>query len=84
MHGINNGHPKFIYNRCKFQNNICSSDCLGLTLVNFQLDAQNTYLFIHNTFIKIPYMFRALSCSSSAGLLRNCIYVASGIVTVCR
>ena len=28
-------------------------------------------------------MFRALPCSSSGGLRRNCIYVASGIVTVC-
>jgi hypothetical protein len=29
-------------------------------------------------------MFRALLCSSSGGLRRNCIYAASGIVTVCR
>jgi hypothetical protein len=43
----------------------------------------NSYLFIYNTFIKILYMFRALPCSSS-GLHRNCIYAASGIVTVCR
>ena len=55
-----------------------------ITLVNFQLDAQNSYLFIYNTFIKILYMFRALPCSSSGGLRRNCIYVASGIVTLCR
>jgi len=55
-----------------------------LTLVDFQLDAQNSYLFSHNTFIKILYMFRALPCSSSGGLRRNCIYAASGIVTVCR
>ena len=41
-------------------------------------------LFIYNTFIKILYVFRALSCSSSGGLRRNCIYAASGIVTVCR
>ena len=54
------------------------------TLVDFQLDAQNSYLFIYNTFIKILYMFRALPCSSSGGLRRNCIYAASGIVTVCR
>jgi len=26
-------------------------------------------------------MFRALPCSSSGGLRRNCIYAASGIVT---
>jgi formate-dependent nitrite reductase membrane component NrfD len=55
----------------------------SIAVVTFQLDAQNSYLFIHNTFIKILYMFRALSCSSSGGLCRNCIYVASGIVTVC-
>jgi hypothetical protein len=55
-----------------------------VTLVNFQLDAQNSYLFIYNTFIKILYTFRALPCSSTGGLRRNCIYAASGIVTVCR
>ena len=54
----------------------------NLTLVDFQLDAQNSYLFINNTFIKILYMFRALPCSSSGGIRRNCIYAASGIVTV--
>jgi len=55
----------------------------SITLVNFQLDAQNSYLFIYNTFIKILYMFRALPCSSSRGLHHNCIYAASGIVTLC-
>ena len=45
----------------------------SITLVDLQLDAQS-YLFIYNTFIKILYMFRALPCSSSAGLRRNCIY----------
>ena len=55
----------------------------SISLINFQLDAQNSYLFIYNTFIKIPYMFRALPCSSSGGLRRNCIYAASGIVTLC-
>ena len=54
------------------------------TLVDFQLDAQSSYLFIYNTFIKILYMFRALPCSSSGGLRRNCIHAASGIVTLCR
>jgi hypothetical protein len=53
---------------------------LSITLVNFQLDAQNCYLFIYNTFIKILYMFRALPFSSSGGLRRNCIYAASVIV----
>jgi hypothetical protein len=54
----------------------------SITLVDFQLDAQNSYLFKYNTFIKILYMFRALPCSSSGGLIF--IYTASGIVTVCR
>ena len=53
-------------------------------LVDFQLDAQNSYLFTYNTFIKILYMFRALPCLSSGGLRRNCIYAASDIVTLCR
>jgi len=56
----------------------------SLTLFDLQLDAQNSYLFTYNTFIKILYMFRALPCSSSGSLRRNCIYAASGIVTVCR
>jgi len=56
----------------------------SIALVDFQLDAQNSYLFTYNTFIKILYMFRALPCSSSGGLRRNYIYVASGIVTLCR
>jgi hypothetical protein len=29
----------------------------SITLVDFQLDAQNSYLFLYNTFIKILYMF---------------------------
>jgi len=56
----------------------------SITLVDLQLDAQNSYLFTYNTFIKILYIFRALPCSSSEGLCRNCIYAASGIVTLCR
>ena len=56
----------------------------SITLVDLQLDAQNSYLFTYNTFIKILYMFRALPCSSSGGIRRNCIYAASGIVTLCR
>jgi hypothetical protein len=48
---------------------------IKLTLVDLQLDAQNSYLFTYNTFIKILYMFRALPCSSSGGLCRNCIYI---------
>jgi len=57
---------------------------IRLTLSDLDLDAQNSYLFTYNTFIKIIYMLRALPCSSSGGLLRNCIYAASGIVTLCR
>ena len=52
----------------------------SITLVDLQLDAQNSYLFTYNTFIKILYMFRALPCSSSGGLRRKCIYAASGII----
>ena len=48
---------------------------LFMSLLDFQLDEQNSYLFTHNTFIKILYMFRALPCSSSGGLCRNCIYI---------
>jgi hypothetical protein len=42
-----------------------------VALVDFQLDAQNSYLFIYNTSIKILYMFRTLPCSSSGGLRRK-------------
>jgi len=52
------------------------------TLVDLQLDAQNSCLFTYNTFIKILYMFRALPCSSSGGIRRSCIYAASVIVTI--
>jgi hypothetical protein len=55
-----------------------------ITFIDFQIDAQNSYLFIYNIFIKILYMFWALPCSSSGGLRRNCIYAACGIVTLCR
>jgi len=48
----------------------------SIILVDFKLDAQNSYLFTYNTFIKILYMFRAMPCSSSGGLRRNCIYAA--------
>jgi len=56
----------------------------SITLVDLQLDAQNSFLFTYNTFIKIQYMFRALPCSSSGGLRHKCIHAASGIVTLCR
>jgi hypothetical protein len=54
----------------------------SITLVDLQFDAQNSYLFTYNTFIKIFYMFRTLPYSASGGLLRNCVYAASGIVTL--
>ena len=47
----------------------------SISLIDLQLDAQNSYLFTYNTFIKILYMFRALPCSSSGGLCRNCVYM---------
>ena len=53
-------------------------------MVDLHHDAQNSYLLTYNTFIKILYMFRAIPCSSSGGRRRNCIYVASNIVTLCR
>jgi len=37
----------------------------SITFVDLQLDAQNSYLFKYNTFIKILYMFRALPSSFS-------------------
>jgi len=49
----------------------------SITLVDLQLDAQNSYLFTDITFIKILYMFRALLCSSSGGLSRNCSFLTS-------
>ena len=55
----------------------------SITMADLQLDAQNSYLFTYNTFIKILYMFRALPCASSVGLRRNCTYAASSIVTLC-
>ena len=57
---------------------------ISLTVVDFQLDAQNSYLFTYNTFIKILYMFRALPRTSSGGLRRNCIHATSGIIILCR
>jgi hypothetical protein len=57
------------------------AESISNNIVDFQLDAHNSYLFKYNTFIKILYMLRALPCSSSGGLRRNCIYAAYGIVT---
>jgi hypothetical protein len=70
---------KIVYVPVTIQNLTLLDDWLtvhrSITLVDLQLDAQNSYLFTYNTFIKILYMFRALPCSSSGGLLRNCIYM---------
>jgi len=52
------------------------------TLVSFLLDAQNylfIYLFIYNTFIKILYMFRAVRCSSSGGLIVSMQHLISSL-----
>ena len=56
----------------------------SITLVDLQIDAENSYLFTYNIFIKILHMFQALSCSSSGGLCHNRIYAASVIITLCR
>jgi len=53
----------------------------SITLVNFQLDAQN-YLFIYNTFIKILYMFRAVRCSSSGGLIVSMQHLVASLSAV--
>ena len=55
----------------QWPNSLCAARYQGLddwltvhrsiTLVDHQLDEQNSYLFTYNTFIKILYMFRALS-----------------------
>jgi len=73
---------------------IWSLHCLqftDITITDFLIDNLGwsptwctQFLFTYNTFIKILYMFRALPCSSSGGLRHNCIYAASGIVTLCR
>jgi len=66
----------------------CVDDWLSvhrsITLVDLQLDAQNSYLFTYNTLIKILYMFRTLTSYLQGGLRSNCIYAVSGIVTVCK
>jgi hypothetical protein len=52
----------------------------NITLVDLQLDGKISYLFTYNI-IKI-HMFRALPCSSSGGLRRNCECAASGIISL--
>jgi hypothetical protein len=75
--------PLSIALRTHLYRNTTHHTTIGQILVDLQLDAQNSYLFAYNTFIKIFYVFRALFFSSSGGLRRNCIYAASGIVTLC-
>jgi hypothetical protein len=85
---LNAGRQMIFRNPKQIKQSRCLDDWLtvhrSITLADFQLDAQNSYLFIYNTFIKILYTFRALPCSSSGGLRRNRIYAVSGIVTLCR
>jgi len=57
---------------------MCQKTASDITLVNFQLDAQNS-LFIYNTFIKILYMFRAVHCSSSGGLIVSMQHLISSL-----
>jgi len=42
-----------------------------ITLVDFQLEAQNSYLFIYNTFIKILYKVLLVYVSLQAKALRG-------------
>jgi hypothetical protein len=70
-------------NLIRFRPNISTIGNIFITLFDIQLDAQNSYLFTYNTFIKILYMFWPLLCSSSGGLRRNCIYAASDIIKLC-
>jgi hypothetical protein len=68
----------------KFFPDVCLTVHHSITLVNLQIEAQNSYSFTYNIIIKILYMFQASLCSSSGGLHCNYIYAASGIVTLCR
>ena len=77
-------HLQEVYVVIVYMQPLVSSLSAGDSLVHRLRKTQNSYLFMYNTFIKILYMFRALPCSSSGGLRRNCIYAASGILTVCR
>jgi len=79
MFGLNIGKSVLRFRIATNTNNCNTPVCLddwftvhrNITLVDLQIDAQNSYLFIYNTFIKILYMFRTLPCSSSGGLSRN-------------
>jgi hypothetical protein len=85
----NNGYSearasRWLYSCSEGEKPSCVPASVTITLVDLQFEAQNSYLITYNTFIKILNMFRALPYSSSGGLRRNCIYVASSIVTVSR
>ena len=52
----------------------------SITVVSFQLDAQNyLFIYIYNTFIKILYMFRAVRCSSSGSLIVSMQHLISSL-----
>jgi len=53
--------------------------CKFSTLVSLQPDPQIRYLFIYNTFIKILYIFRAVRCSSSGGLIVSMQHLISSL-----
>jgi hypothetical protein len=71
---------------CHFQGDIRQKNIQRrlITLVDLQLNAQSSYLFTYNTFIKILYMFRALPCSCSGGIRRNCIYMQPLVSSLCK
>jgi hypothetical protein len=63
---------------------LCFDDWLtvhrSITSVNFQLDAKNyLFIYIYNTFIKILYMFRAVRCLSSGGLIVSMQHLISSL-----
>jgi len=51
----------------------------SIALVNFHIDTKILYLFTYNTFIKILYMFRAVHCSSSGGLIVSLHHLVSSL-----
>jgi hypothetical protein len=51
----------------------------SITLVDLQVDAQNSGLFTYNTFIKILYMFRAVWCLSLGGLIVSMHHLISSL-----
>jgi len=71
-----------LYSHSSWQQYKINKPHINKTSVNFQLDAQNSlfiYLFIYNTFIKILYMFRAVRCSSSGGLIVSMQHLISSL-----